>query len=164
MWYPRLFRTALRLTGSEQDADDMTQQAFCKALSSWDRFDGRCQPLTWLHSILLNCVRDAMRRRVTRQATSLDEWAIPAFAGFDECVAEGAVRQEELRALRNAIEQLGSPVRQAFVATVLDGYSYRQAAEMLDVPVGTISSRVYQARQELKSAMIGLFGGRDHDE
>ncbi len=50
-----------------------------------------------------------------------------------------------------------------FVATVLDGYSYEQAAEMLAVPVGTISSRIHQARQELKATMTRLFGGHDHD-
>ena len=63
LWYPRLFRTALRMTGSVDVASDLTQQAFCKALARWGRFDGRSLPTTWLHSILTNCVRDWVRQK-----------------------------------------------------------------------------------------------------
>lgn len=162
-WYPKLFRTALRLTGSEHDADDLTQQAFFKALNNWGQFQARSGRLAWMFTILMNCTRDFFRRNRVRAAEPLDEWALPVSAGFDDCVAEDAQRREELAELRKSIEQLSPTIRQTFVATVLDGYSYEQAAEMLAIPVGTISSRVHQARQELKATMTRLFGGHDHD-
>ncbi|MCK4624446.1 MAG: sigma-70 family RNA polymerase sigma factor [Phycisphaerae bacterium] len=76
MYYPRLFRTALRLTVSRDDSADLTQQAFCKALSYWERFDGRCRPATWLHGILLNCVRDWFRMKARRNTEEFQEWAV----------------------------------------------------------------------------------------
>lgn len=142
-WYPRLLRTALRLTGSEEDAADLTQQAFCQALGHWDRFDGRCMPTTWLHRILLNVVRDHVRRRAVRAAEPLDAWVLHA---VDGAAAQNADRNERLARLRGMIQTLPEPIRLAFVATVLDGYSYRETAGLLNVPVGTVASRVSLAR------------------
>ena len=56
MWYPRLFRTALRMTGQVEIAGDLTQQAFCNALNKWELFEGKVLPTTWIHQILVNCV------------------------------------------------------------------------------------------------------------
>lgn len=154
-WYPCLFRTALRLTGSQQDACDLTQQAFCNAISRWQQFDGHSKPITWLHRILINGYRDFRRREGVRQAESFDEWAMAGAARGD--AVEDAERQEELRELRKVIAGLSDTLRRTFVATVLDGYSYQQAAEMLSVPVGTVASRVHQARQQLQVEMRNIF-------
>ncbi|MCX5683925.1 MAG: RNA polymerase sigma factor [Planctomycetota bacterium] len=152
-WYPRLFRTALRLTGSAEDAADLTQQAFCKALGTWDRFDGAALATTWLHQILLNCVRDWARRRAVRNAPQVEEWnLLPAIDGAPDG-REGLEKQEQGAAVRKAVEELPGDVRSALVVTVIDGYSYAEAAELLQVPVGTIASRVYKARALLRAAM-----------
>jgi RNA polymerase sigma-70 factor (ECF subfamily) len=66
---------------------------------------------------------------------------------------ERVERQEELAALRKAVEALPPDIRSALVVTVIDGYSYSEAAELLEVPVGTIASRVYRARTLLRAAM-----------
>jgi len=155
-WYPRLFRTALRLTGSTDDASDLTQQAFCKAIQSRHTFAGRGLPTTWLHRILINCVRDHLRRKTTRRTQSFDEWdMVPV--DKSEGSAERMEKDEKMKALRTAIEELSQPVRIAFVVTVIDGYSYREAAEILDVPVGTVASRVNLARRELCQTMRNAF-------
>ncbi|MCY2925432.1 MAG: sigma-70 family RNA polymerase sigma factor [Planctomycetota bacterium] len=60
-WYPVLFRTALRLTGSATDAADLTQQAFCRAIEHWDRFQHNSSPLTWMYRILINGMKDWAR-------------------------------------------------------------------------------------------------------
>jgi len=152
-WYPRLFRTALRLTGSAEDAADLTQQAFCKALGTWDRFDGAALATTWLHQILLNCVRDWARRRAVRNAPQVEEWdLLPAIDDTPDG-REGLEKQEQGAAVRKAVEELPGDVRSALVVTVIDGYSYAEAAELLQVPVGTIASRVYRARTLLRTAM-----------
>jgi len=54
-WYPKLFRTAFRMTGSAENAADLTQQAFTKALTHWEEFDGEDLRASWLHRILINC-------------------------------------------------------------------------------------------------------------
>ncbi len=154
-WYPRLYRTALRLTGSFADAADVTQQAFYKALRAWHRFDGGVLRTTWLHSILVNCARDWARRRKVRAAEPLQEWHLTVV----EVPAEvRAARREELAAIRQAIEDLPEDLRRAFVPTVIDGYTYQEAADLLGVPPGTVASRVHAARRQVQAAMRGMRG------
>jgi len=149
-WYPRLYRTALRMTGSAEEAADLTQEAFCRALAGWDRFDGRALPTTWLHRVLVNCVRNA-RRGPRRSGEPLEEWSLAADPSGRP--PEQAERAEALRRLRRAMGGLPATLRGALVATALDGYTYREAAELLAVPVGTIASRVHEARKLLRAAM-----------
>jgi len=155
-WYPRLYRTALRLTRSADDAADLTQQTFYQALRGWDRFDGKVLPTTWLHAILLNCVRDWARRRAARPVEPLDEWSIPAAVRSAENPLEVADRSEQNTRLRAAIDALPAPIRQAFAATLLDGYTYQEASELLSLPVGTVASRVHEARRLLREAVTDM--------
>lgn len=152
VWHSTLFRTALRMTGSVEDAADLTQEALCKAWNAWDQFRGT-KPIGWLYRILVNCVRDWARERAGAPAGALEEWMIVPAHGSQVAPPEQAVRQEQLACLRQEIQELPNGLREAFIATVLDGYSYEQAAEMLSVPVGTIGSRVYQCRKRLREAM-----------
>ena len=156
-WYPRLFRTALRMTGSIEDASDVTQQTFYKALARWSQFDGRASPATWLHSILINCVRDWVRRKTVRRPEDTREWALrrapePRRHGHQKLAWE-----EQLVGLREEIGNLPETLQAAFVVVVLDGYTYRQAADLLSVPVGTIGSRVCDARRRLRQIMQRRF-------
>jgi len=162
-WYPSLFHTAMRLTGSAEDAGDLTQQAFLKAMRSWEQFSGGAHRLGWIRSILINCVRDWGRKSALRSTTSLDGWAVPATGSDGSGGARNLAQAEQLAALRAAIDALSDPVRSAFVATILDGYTYQQAAEMLDVSVGAIASRVHQARRQLRDVMQQAFPGGPDD-
>jgi len=156
-WYPRLFRTALRLSGSREDASDLTQEAFRKAFLRWEDFDGRSRATTWLHGILVNCVRDWARRRSVRRAEELKEWDLPAEARDGNQSTDRLDREEELRFLREAIDELDDKLRRPFVAAVLDGYTYDEIADLLSIPVGTVGFRVHQARQEVRRQMLRLF-------
>jgi len=139
------------MTGSHDDASDLTQQAFLKALSGWDSFDGRSLPTTWLHQILVNCVTDWRRKRTAGPFQAVDEWALVMV----ECYPTGRQpdMEEPMRRLRQAIDELPESLRSAFVATVVDGYTYEEAAGVLNVPVGTVGSRVHQARMQLRTVM-----------
>ncbi len=152
-WHARLFRAALRLTGSHDAASDMAQETLCKAITKWDQFDGRSLPTTWLHRILVNCVTDWRRREAAKPVQAIDEWALMQVQ--DRASQDGAAgdSQEQLATLRCAIGGLPVTLRAAFVVTIVDGYTYEEAAEMLNVPVGTIGSRVYEARKKLKAIM-----------
>jgi len=155
-WYPRLFRTALRMTGSADDAAEVTQRALLKALDRWEQFDGKCLPTTWVHSILVNCVRDWGRERAAANSRIFDPWMLTVVSQGPR-VGEELERLEELACLRAEIDDLPAALRETFVAVVLDGHTYRQAAELLSVPVGTIGSRVNEARKRLQSAMRRRF-------
>ncbi len=157
-WYPRLYRTALRLTGSHADAADVTQQALLHALDAWQRFDGRSLRTTWLHSILLNTVRDWIRRQARRTTVPFDEFALCVVDGRAGHGAGALESREELAELRSAVAAMPRRVREAFVLTVLDGCSYREAGDVLGVPAGTIASRVHQARRQLRTVMLKRFG------
>lgn len=141
------------MTGSAEDASDLTQEALCKGLSAWGRFQGDSSPISWLHRILVNCVRDWGRQRAARPTGALEEWAIVPARDSQHTAPEEVIRREQLSCLRREIQDLPDGLRQAFVATVLDGYTYEEAAELLSVPVGTIGSRVYQGRRRLREAM-----------
>jgi len=157
-WYPKLFRTALRLTRSTDRAEEVTQQAFCRALDRWPAPDGPDRPVAWLHRILLNCVRDGQRRRQVRREAPLDAWAV---AGTDDAANDGprhAEQAEQLSRLRTTIRELSEPLRQAFVATMLDGYTYEEAAALLGVPLGTVASRVSAGRKKVAAVMRQTFG------
>lgn len=157
-WYSRIFRTALRMTGSADDATDLTQQTFCRAIRRWDQFQGEALPTTWLHKILVNCVRDWARRRSVRSGEVHDEWAISAAPAADQQAHDALERHEQLARLRGAIAELPDHLRVALVATVIDGYTYDEAAQLLDVPIGTVASRVHEARKRLTTMMKSAFG------
>jgi RNA polymerase sigma-70 factor, ECF subfamily len=155
--YRRLYRTALRLAGNEQDAADLTQQAVCDAMAKWGGFRGQSAPLTWLHRILINGFRDWTRRRAVRSSQPLDEWALRVVDGGQASAADRLGDQEQLDRLREAIEGLSQPLRSAFIATVMDGYSHREAADILEVPLGTVASRVSAARSQIAERMKKAF-------
>ncbi len=98
------------MTGSIEDAADLTQQAFCKAFESWGRFDGKSLPTTWLHAILLNCVRDWARRKAGRRDDPPDPWET-AVVDKGQNGAEELAKKETLDHLRQEIEQLPLPPR-----------------------------------------------------
>lgn len=156
-WYPRLFRTALRLTGSYNNAADLTQQTFAKALSAWDSFDGAALRTTWLHQILMNCARDWSRRRAVRAGGSVGQGDLNRVAEGGPDGHERLENEEQLAVLRLAVEGLPLPVRQAFVLAVMDGYTYREVGELLGASVGTIATRVHEARKQLRATMQKAF-------
>lgn len=156
-WYPRLFRTALRMTGRPEDAADLTQEAFCRAIGSWGSFNGKHLATTWLHRILVNCVIDWKRRHAAEATQVLDEWAVSAAGTAAGQPVEQLARREQAQRLRQAIADLPATLQPAFVATVLDGRSYQEAAEILSVPAGTIASRVHEAHRRLRETMRKAF-------
>jgi len=157
VWHSRLFRTALRMTGSVEDAADLTQEALCKGLNAWDGLHGDSAPINWLYRILVYCVRDWIRRRRASPEGTLEEWAVVPAEHSQQAAPEQAIRQEQLACLRQEIQNLPDGFRRAFIATALDGYTYEETAELLSVPVGTVGRRVYVSRQRLRKAMRKRF-------
>lgn len=123
-----------------QDADDLTQETYLRALSSLPGYQGRAPFHLWLLGIARNTCADHLRRTVRRRRLAVRLLAGPAETAPD---ASGDT------AVRDALAVLDTDRRAAFVLTQLLGLSYDEAAQACDVPVGTIRSRVARAREQL---------------
>ena len=151
----RMYRVALRIVGSSDAAQEVTQDACVKALRGTEKFDGRAALATWLHRITVNCAHDHRRkgRRADRGRTDWDHDRLGMLTMLEAGPAERAEQNETYRLALTLVAQLPEDCRSAFVLTQLDGYSYDEAAAIENLARGTIASRVYRARQILMEQM-----------
>jgi RNA polymerase sigma-70 factor (ECF subfamily) len=148
-----LYRVALRLTGNAADAQDLVQEAMLRAYRAWDQFEPGTNAKGWLLTILRHAFINEYRRRRRRPET-VDLDAIEPFAVFPDLQQEdpqGAffdriVDDEVL----GAIDELPETFRETLVLSDVEGLSYQDIAKMLDVPVGTVKSRLFRARRLLQ--------------
>jgi RNA polymerase sigma-70 factor (ECF subfamily) len=148
------YRVAYRFLGHEQDALDAIQDAFIKAFSGLDEFDGRCAFRFWLLRIVANSALDWGRRRKRRAAYSLGDGAsvLPEPACEDD-PARGMQQQDLRRALDKALGRLSPKIRTTFILFAETGFSYKEIAETQGVPIGTVMSRINAARKKLQQAL-----------
>jgi RNA polymerase sigma-70 factor (ECF subfamily) len=144
---PRLRVTASRLVGWD-DAEDVVQEAFVRALAFPGVFRRESSPLTWMTRIVLNTAIDETRKRKRRPSTV----ATPAFAEAGHGVMPQHPVCTELRA---ALAASSRGDREVLVLAGLLGFSYRETAERLGVSVSTTKSRLCSARMRLRHAMTG---------
>ena len=148
-----LYRVALRLTRSPQQAEDLVQDVLERALRGFEGFDGR-HPRAWLLTIMRNAHRNDLRRR---RPDLLEQDAVdrlPA-GGRDasDATAGQAMASQFAPDVRAAIQGLNARHRAVLVLVDLDGLSYREAAEVLEVPVGTVMSRLHRARRRVRARL-----------
>jgi RNA polymerase sigma-70 factor, ECF subfamily len=146
-----LYRVARRLTRTPTEAEDLVQDALLRAYRSFDGFDGR-YPRAWLLTILRNTNVNRLQKR--RPDLLGDEVAqrLPSrgAAGRQDGTPEQALHDEFDPSVRAALAGL-SPNHRAVIALVdLDGLSYREAADVIGVPVGTVMSRLHRARGKVR--------------
>lgn len=128
------------------DADDVVQDAFLRALRSGHGFRGDAAPLTWLSRIVVNASLDRCRRR-TRW-----EHAYPRLADRPTMTDAAC---EDMLAIRTALRQLTRVQRQVFVLYDVLGYTHKEIAHRLAIPAGTSKSRLSDARGRLRTALRG---------
>jgi RNA polymerase sigma-70 factor (ECF subfamily) len=149
---PRLRRFALSLTGNATDADDLVQDAVERGLRNLHRWQPGTRLDSWMFRLTQNIWIDAVRARKVRKAASLDT---------DEAVvvAVDGARAMEARlaftATAAAMAKLPEEQRVAVALVLVDGMAYRDAAEVLGVPIGTLTSRLFRARAALAVALGG---------
>jgi len=153
---PVLYRVARRLTGSAADAEDLVQDTLVKAYRAFERFDGRYLR-AWLLTIMRNHHRNQLRKR--RPDLLEDEVAqrLPG-RGHDarvDGVDERAFRDDFDPLVRSALASLSSKHRAVIALVDLDGLTYREAAEVLAVPAGTVMSRLHRARGKVRAQLEG---------
>jgi RNA polymerase sigma-70 factor (ECF subfamily) len=151
-----LYRVALRLTGNAADADDLVQETMLKAYRAWDQYERGTNAKGWLLTILRHAFINEYRRRTRRPAT-VDLDAIEPFAVFPDVQEDDPqgrffdqiVDDEVLRAIDGLPEQF----REAVVLSDVEGMSYEEVANILDVPIGTVKSRLFRARRMLQGKL-----------
>jgi len=150
-----MYRVALRLTGSPADAEDLVQDAMFRAYRSWDRYTLGTNAKGWLLTILRNLFINEYRRR-RRHPETVDLDTIEPFAVFEKgqedppgAFFDRIVDDEVLR----AVDELPEVFREAVMLSDVEGLSYEEIAKVLDVPVGTVKSRLYRGRRMLQAKL-----------
>jgi len=149
------YRVAYRLLSNEADALDAVQEGFVKALSHLESFQGRSSFKTWLLRVVSNAALDIGRQRGRRELLSLDATDNGDGEGLHPLVlcdpTEGLQRAELRRLLDQALAALPEAQRHTFVLHADGGLSYREVAEVLEISIGTVMSRLFYARQKLRA-------------
>ena len=148
---PRLRRFARGLTGSAAEADDLVQAACERALTRAHQFQEGTRFDSWMFRIAQTIWIDQLRSRNTRKEVVEDE---AMHVGSDEPGRRVEARLA-LQEVRAALAQIPAEQRMALLLVTVDGMSYKQAAEVADVPVGTIMSRLARARVALQAKLEG---------
>jgi RNA polymerase sigma-70 factor, ECF subfamily len=157
-----LYRTALRLTRNPADAEDLVQETYLRAFRFRDRFQPGSNLRAWLFKILSNAAISRFRH-VSHEVgdTSLDDMgefdlyarAADAPGAMGESAEEQALNSILDVDIRRAIENLPEPFRLAVILSDVEGFSYKEIAEMLDVPLGTVMSRLFRGRRLLRQEL-----------
>ena len=135
----RVWRLCVHLSGNRDRADDLTQEVALKAHAAFGTFRGRSSPSTWLYRIAVNA---ALRERENHR---------PA-AGLDEVSERGKADDDTLN-VRLALDRLPGDQRTALLLSVYEGLTCKEIAAVLEIPVGTVLSRIHRARQRLREEL-----------
>jgi len=155
-----LYRTALRLTGRPQDAEDLVQETYLRAWRSLHTYRPGTNPKAWLFRILHNAHIDRYRAS-TRTVQTVDEMEgqDPAFVVQEtpESVVLSGVMDAEVR---QALMALPEVFRSCLILADLEGFSYQEIADILGIPRGTVMSRLFRGRRAMRRALMNY--GREH--
>jgi RNA polymerase sigma-70 factor (ECF subfamily) len=146
--YVALYRYAYRLTGSEADAEDLTQETFCKAQMSLRQLRDNDRAKGWLFSILRNAYLHRIRTEKHQHTVSFDVVGELPEASSD---ALPDIDQDQLQ---KALGELPEGFRTPLLLFYFDDFSYRDIAEQMELPIGTVMSRLARARAWLKARPV----------
>ena len=166
-----VYHVALQILGDEQDAEDVLQETYLKALRSLPTFEGRSSLMTWLYRIAVNEALMAVRRRKP-QALSVEEPDSDDESDSREmeivdfcCLPEGELLSaESRRALAQAVQHLPANLRVVFVMRDTQGLSIQDTAEALGLSENNVKTRLLRARLRLRQELSLYFGGRLKEE
>ncbi len=169
----RVYGTALHIAGSHSDAEDIAQEAFVRAYRGLRNFDGRSELFTWLYRITVNTAlnhlrSDGRQRKLARAGAE----HVAHFGGRPESPGRSpldperdVLLTERTKRVFAALDELSETLRVTLVLATIDGLPYRQVAEILEIPEGTVAWRVNEARKQLRIKLAGSgTSGKESDE
>ena len=150
---------ALQLVGNVDDAMDLAQEAMLRFFSTLDRFQADRAVRPWLFAIVRNLARDFWRRGKLRRHRSLDE-NVPdlsrALADTSANPEQLTIAEERRQRLWHAVSLLPGPKREILVLRDFHDLSYTEIAHVLEIPIGTVMSRLHAARKKLRAEFLAL--------
>ena len=145
--YAALYRYAYRLSGSAEEAADLTQETFCKAQARFAQLREPGQAKAWLYSILRNAFLQRVRSENHRRVVSLDGVMEPAVEPPDPFPE---VEPEQLQA---ALNEMAEMFRTPLILFYFEDFSYRDIAQQMDLPIGTVMSRLARGKAFLRERL-----------
>jgi RNA polymerase sigma-70 factor (ECF subfamily) len=144
---------ALGLVGNRDDAFDISQEAFLRVYRSAKSFDHKQPFLPWFYTIIANLSRTWLRRRSARDHRTVDLDEASSFLVSDDNPEEAVIHDQQVTRLRQALLQLSFADREIIVLQHFRNLSYDEIAKLLEIPRGTVMSRLYYARKRLAKLM-----------
>jgi RNA polymerase sigma-70 factor, ECF subfamily len=150
----RLFNTVVHVAGSREEAEDVAQEAFVQAYVKLTSFHGESAFYTWLYRIAFNIA--VSRRRRKKNEVSLDvgrDATGQEAVGDVESPGEQMLREERAHLVHSALAALSEEHRAILVLREMEAFEYEQISEILDLPTGTVRSRLHRARLQLREQL-----------
>ncbi len=155
----RVFRVARRMCGNDDDAWDITQDAFIRAMQAMDRFDTKYRFFTWIYRITTNLAINYSRKKAKRQEVHFEEaYAAEGQQMIEDNMTDRAAGEQLVKALGRAVEKLTPALKVVFVLRVDQEVRYSEIAESLDIAVGTVMSRLNRARKKVREELGSMLG------
>jgi RNA polymerase sigma-70 factor (ECF subfamily) len=166
----KIFRLAQHVTQNREDAEDVLQETFLKAYEHLDQFQGNSKFYTWLVRIAVNQGLMKLRKRKTDKSVSMDDTidtgedtVVREIAAWDEDPEQQYSREELNRILDSAVQSLAAPYRSVFLLRDVEELSTEETAEILELSVPAVKSRLLRARLQLREKLTRYFKRKGDD-
>ena len=169
---PSLYTAALRMTRNPAEAEDLVQETYLKAYRAFGSFQAGTNLKAWLYRILTNTFINAYRAKKRRpeqaDVEDVEDFYLYRRLGGQEAAAAGRSAEEEVLErftddeVKAALDALPEQFRMAVLLADVEGFSYKEIAEIMDVPIGTVMSRLHRGRRALQKTLLdfGMAHGR----
>jgi RNA polymerase sigma-70 factor, ECF subfamily len=162
-----IYAAALRLTRNPADAEDLVQEAYLRAYRGFGGFQEGTNLRAWLHRILTNTFINTYRKR-QREPQTVSEEEVPDWYLYEKLAGGGAEASAETQVLESlpdedvqeALASLPERFRLAVLLADVQGFSYKEIAEILEVPIGTVMSRLHRGRRALEKRLFDVMKER----
>lgn len=176
----QLFATAMRMTRNRADAEDLVQETYLKGYRAYERFEAGTNLRAWLFRILTNSYINTYRKKQRRPQQSdledVQDLYLYRRLGGQELSELGRSAEDQLfdsitdSTITDALDELPEQYRTAVLLADVEGFAYKEIAEVLDVPIGTVMSRLHRGRKKLQEQLYefgrdrGLVDDKEADE